>query len=56
MNQVEKLPIIQEDPWLDPYVHDVHERFERYKRARKEIEECRRKFTQLCQRPLLLWH
>ena len=38
MNQVEKLPIIQEDPWLDPYVHDVHERFERYKKALKEIE------------------
>ncbi len=39
MNQVEKLPIIQEDPWLDPYVYDVHQRFERYKKARKEIED-----------------
>ncbi|MEI6945889.1 alpha amylase C-terminal domain-containing protein [Paraflavisolibacter sp. H34] len=39
MHQIEKLPIIQEDPWLDPYVHDVHERFQRYKRARKEIED-----------------
>ena len=39
MNQVEKLPIIQEDSWLDPYVHEVHERFERYKRAHKEIED-----------------
>lgn len=38
MNQIEKLPIIQEDPWLDPYVHEVHERFERYKKASKEIE------------------
>jgi len=39
VNQVEKLPIIQEDPWLDPYVYDVHQRFERYKKARKEIED-----------------
>jgi 1,4-alpha-glucan branching enzyme len=39
MNQVEKLSIIQEDGWLDPYVYEVHERFERYKRARKEIED-----------------
>ena len=38
MNQIEKLRIIQEDPWLDPYVSDVYERFERYKKARKEIE------------------
>ena len=36
---MKKLSIIQEDPWLDPYVHDVYERFERYKRARKEIED-----------------
>jgi len=39
VNQDEKLAIIQEDPWLDPYAHDVNERFERYKKARKEIEE-----------------
>jgi 1,4-alpha-glucan branching enzyme len=39
VNQVEKLPIIQEDPWLDPYVHEVRERYERYKRVRKEIED-----------------
>ncbi|WP_018617071.1 alpha amylase C-terminal domain-containing protein [Segetibacter koreensis] len=39
MNQIEKLAIIQEDSWLDPYMYDVHERFERYKRARKEIED-----------------
>ena len=38
MNQVEKLSIIQEDPWLDPYTQDVKERFERYTKARKEIE------------------
>lgn len=38
MNQIEKLPIIQEDPWLDPYVQDVKERYERYKYALKEIE------------------
>ena len=36
---MKKLSIIQEDPWLDPYVHDVYERFQRYKRARKEIED-----------------
>jgi 1,4-alpha-glucan branching enzyme len=39
VNQVEKLPIIQEDPWLDPYVHDVHDRYQRYKKALKEIED-----------------
>src|SRR5687768_10524007 len=39
MNQVEKLPIIQEVVWLDPYTHDAHERLERYKRARREIED-----------------
>ena len=36
---MKKLSIIQEDPWLDPYVHDVYERFQRYKRVRKEIED-----------------
>lgn len=39
MTQVEKLPIIQEDPWLDPYVYEVYNRFDRYKKARKEIED-----------------
>ena len=39
MNKEEKLSIIQEDPWLEPYVYDVHERYKRYIRARKEIEE-----------------
>jgi 1,4-alpha-glucan branching enzyme len=39
MNKEAKLPIIQEDPWLEPYVYDVHERYKRYTRARKEIEE-----------------
>jgi 1,4-alpha-glucan branching enzyme len=38
MSQTEKLAIIKEDPWLDPYGRDVQERFERYKRVRKEIE------------------
>src|ERR1700694_3486580 len=38
MNQVNKLSIIQEDPWLDPYIHEVNERFERFKKARQEIE------------------
>jgi 1,4-alpha-glucan branching enzyme len=38
VNQIEIPTIIQEDPWLDPYVHDVQERFERYKEARKHIE------------------
>jgi len=36
---MKKLSIIQEDSWLNPYVHDVYERFQRYKRARKEIED-----------------
>lgn len=39
MNKIKKLPIIQEDGWLDPYVHEVRERFERYRRVRKEIED-----------------
>ncbi len=39
MNQVEKLPIIQEDAWLNPYINDARERFERFKKARKEIED-----------------
>jgi len=39
VNQVEKLPVIQEDAWLNPYIEDVYQRFERYKKARKEIED-----------------
>lgn len=39
MSPVVKLPIIQEDPWLEPYTRDVHERFERYKAALQQIEE-----------------
>ena len=39
MSQIVKLPIIQEDPWLEPYVRDVHDRFERFKKALKEIED-----------------
>src|ERR1700676_5367421 len=39
MNQVNKLPIIQEDPWLEPYVHEVNERFERFNKGRLEIED-----------------
>ncbi len=37
MNQAEKLAIIREDSWLDPYVYEIHERFERYRRVKKEI-------------------
>lgn len=39
MNQVEKLAIIQEDSWLDPYAQDAYARFEHYKKTRKEIED-----------------
>lgn len=39
MSQVEKLAINQEDPWLDPYIYDVYERFQRFKNALKEIED-----------------
>jgi len=39
VNKIKKLAIIQEDGWLDPYVHEVRERFERYRRVRKEIED-----------------
>ncbi|MDP4283493.1 MAG: alpha amylase C-terminal domain-containing protein [Bacteroidota bacterium] len=39
MNKETKLAIIEEDPWLEPYGHQLNERYERYQRARKEIEE-----------------
>lgn len=39
MNKVEKLSIIQEDPWLDPYTEDASDRLKRYQKARKEIED-----------------
>ncbi|MEO5890590.1 MAG: alpha-amylase family glycosyl hydrolase [Ferruginibacter sp.] len=39
MNYDEKLAIIQEDAWLNPYVNDVLDRFDRYKKALREIEE-----------------
>ncbi len=39
MHQIVKLPIIQEDPWLESYTRDVHDRFERYKYALKQIED-----------------
>jgi 1,4-alpha-glucan branching enzyme len=39
VSQIEKLPIIQEDPWLEPYTQDAYGRFERYRKARKEIED-----------------
>ena len=35
---MEKLLIIQEDPWLAPYIQDAHDRFERYKNALRDIE------------------
>jgi 1,4-alpha-glucan branching enzyme len=38
VNKIIKLPIIQEDPWLDPYIRDVHDRFERFNNALREIE------------------
>ena len=33
------LSIVKEDPWLSPYAHDVGKRYQRYLRARNEIEE-----------------
>lgn len=39
MNKLEKLSIIQEDPWLDPYTEDASDRLKRYQKARKEIED-----------------
>jgi 1,4-alpha-glucan branching enzyme len=38
MNQAEQIAIIREDPWLEPYTHDVSERLGRYKKALSEIE------------------
>lgn len=38
MIQEQKLAIIEEDPWLDPYNNDVNERYNRYKKALIEIE------------------
>jgi 1,4-alpha-glucan branching enzyme len=39
VNQTNKLAIIEEDPWLYPNGRDVYDRFERYKKAVKEIED-----------------
>ncbi|MES2893382.1 MAG: alpha amylase C-terminal domain-containing protein [Bacteroidota bacterium] len=38
MNKIIKLPIIQEDPWLDPYIRDVHDRFVRFNKALNDIQ------------------
>ena len=35
----ETLSIVKEDPWLSPYAHDIGKRYQRYLRARNEIEE-----------------
>ncbi|MEO8415996.1 MAG: alpha amylase C-terminal domain-containing protein [Ginsengibacter sp.] len=35
----EILSIVEEDPWLSPFAHDVGRRYQRYLRARNEIEE-----------------
>ena len=39
MNTEERLPIIQDDPWLEPYAQEVNARYHRYTKARKEIED-----------------
>lgn len=39
MNKETILPIVKEDSWLEPYAHEINERFKLYERARKEIEE-----------------
>ena len=39
MSTEERLPIIQDDAWLEPYVHEVNARYHRYTKARKEIED-----------------
>ncbi len=38
MNQVDKLTIIQDDPWLEPYAQDAYDRRERFRKAKAEIE------------------
>ncbi|MBC7687556.1 MAG: 1,4-alpha-glucan-branching enzyme, partial [Aquabacterium sp.] len=38
MNPNEQLAIISEDPWLQPYAHDVNERLARFKKALTDIE------------------
>ena len=38
MNEVKKLAVIEEDPWLEPYTQDANERFERYTKAVTDIE------------------
>ena len=35
---MEILPIIQEDPWLQPYIYDVQGRLDRFKKAIQQIE------------------
>jgi 1,4-alpha-glucan branching enzyme len=39
LNKETILPIVKEDSWLEPYAHEINERFKLYERARKEIEE-----------------
>jgi 1,4-alpha-glucan branching enzyme len=39
MNTAEKLPIIQEDPWLEPYAQDVQDRLQRFTTALRHIED-----------------
>ena len=38
MIQFEKLPLVQEDPWLDPYAENINNRLQRFNVALKEIE------------------
>ncbi|MFN3403603.1 MAG: alpha amylase C-terminal domain-containing protein [Cytophagaceae bacterium] len=39
MNSTEKLALIKDDPWLEPYSQDVIDRLERYNKALSEIEK-----------------
>ncbi|HEY8400751.1 MAG TPA: alpha amylase C-terminal domain-containing protein [Cytophagaceae bacterium] len=39
LKTTEKLPLIQDDPWLEPYEQDILDRLERFKKALKEIED-----------------
>ncbi len=47
MSTVEKLSIIQEDPWLDTYTNDVSERYQRYVTTRKHIEDAEGSLSQI---------
>ena len=38
MKQTDKFPLVQDDPWLEPYNQDITDRYNRYKKSLSDIE------------------